>query len=275
MPNQSLVQQTILNGQYSIATLINNNLNLTNKGNVPVKVYFIRWFSLNLRGLIYQDSISDYTSSVTTTIYDRINGFVGIPYGAQLDPNFQGDSGGTPPTIVLLAGYNSNKIEFTTTDGSPQFILSDYANSYYPLYGNNPEIQVYLDQSAFDGDYQTAPQITYSTPGDPTTNITQILWDYPVGVSGYLQISGIAPGSQQSGGGSGSGAQTLQFNEGNLLDAGGGNWYLPLSVEPRLPFAVLSNGVAISTTYDDTTSPARLYGFANDDSPQIIKVRVI
>lgn len=171
MPNQSQIQQTILNGSYALSTLVNNNLNLVNSGGLPIERDYISYFNLSLQGLIYQYQNLNYTSSTTVTLYQRINAFVGVPYGAQVDPNFQ----------------NSN------------IIINSESSGFEPI--------------------------------------------------------------------------TETFTEANLVDADppNGNWYLPVTlVNSQRVVSVTINNVGFTVTPDYTTSPARLYGFANNDSQSIV-----
>ena len=139
MPLQTNIQQTILNGSYSLMQLTNNNLNLVMSGAEATRQAFIQWFRLNLQALQDQYNIADYTSATTTTLYDRINQFVGIPYGATVDPNFQAP--GVKISAVNLSNYNSGQIFFS--NASP-VTISNYNTTLYQLYGNNPELAIYL-----------------------------------------------------------------------------------------------------------------------------------
>jgi len=71
-----------------------------------------------------------------------------------------------------------------------------------------------------------------------------------------------------------------------LLDAGGGNWYLPFLDDNGNPFAtsvipifITINGVELVGSTLDTTSPpappSRIYGFPNNDPTQVIVVTVL
>lgn len=113
MPNQSDIQTTILNGEYSLGILSNNNIAIVNSGGLQIKSDFIQWFRLNLQALQYQLTIGDYISSTTQTLYDRINNFIGIPYNATLDPNFQ-----SPNTTINIINES----------GSVMVIPKDQAN---------------------------------------------------------------------------------------------------------------------------------------------------
>lgn len=175
MPSQAAIQQTILNGQYSFATLVNNNYKLIQSGGLAIREGFVNFFGLSLQALIDQYSITDYTSSTTITLYDRINNFVGIPYGATVDPNFQ-----------------------------------------------NPSIVIDVEEPPF------APLI-------------------------------------------------LVKSQANLVDAGGGNYYLPFTdnsnapiYNGQVPVSVTVNGVSFTFTFDETFTPSRIYGFSNNDTQTIV-----
>lgn len=130
MPNQSDIQTTILNGGYSLGILTNNNLTIVNSGGLEINKNFIQWFRLNLQALQDQFNIGDYISSTTQTLYDRINGFVGIPYGATIDPNFQ-----APNTTIIVEGGTSS---FQYMNKTQADLVYDAPNdSYYLPFLNN------------------------------------------------------------------------------------------------------------------------------------------
>lgn len=196
MPNQSNIQQTILNGKYSLAILVNNNLTLVSNGGLAIKECFIDFYNLTLQALINQYAIGDYISSTTTTLYDRINSFVGIPYGAVVDPNFQN------PGIIIDVITAGSKINTTTIIFSNQtaITLSAYQATYFALYGNTPYVQIFV--AIYDNlgniinyapDEGTAPLYTYTTPGDPASGIASIAWGYGVATTGYVLLSGVMP----------------------------------------------------------------------------------
>lgn len=69
----------------------------------------------------------------------------------------------------------------------------------------------------------------------------------------------------------------------DLIDAqpNDGVWYLPFvddngqPISNRVPVSVTDNGVGFDFRFDETTVPARIYGFANNDAPQVIIVKAI
>lgn len=185
-------------------------------------------------------------------------------------------------TIVLsqVVGYNINKYPFVTTDGAPTAIFDNYHELYYPLYGNDPVLAMYVTAPDYSGEEQTPPIITFSTPGDSSSNIASIQYNFPIGTAGELQMSGKAPNSDGSGsGGSGGGGSTvLIYSQANLQNAGtvdNPNWYLPLTLPVgKNPVFVTVNGISIITEFDTTFTPNRLWGFSNNDT-QVIKVTII
>ena len=74
----------------------------------------------------------------------------------------------------------------------------------------------------------------------------------------------------------------IQKTEADLIDAGGGNWYLPLLdesdnplVNGAIPVSVTLNGESFTFTYSKNFTPPRIYGFASDDAPQAIIVTLV
>lgn len=185
MPTLETYQQTILSAQLIQANLLTANLNKVKIGNGDVNYSRIRNFVYNINGLQYQLNRPDYTSSTTLTIYNRLCGLIGVDTTANvIDPNYQ-----APNTTIIVEGgsgtiVNSNKIPFTNTT---TVSLLNYNTAYKVLYGNNPNIAVWLD--GFVEDTTTPPTITYQDD-DYTKDILSIEWDYAVPVSGYIQISG-------------------------------------------------------------------------------------
>lgn len=81
-------------------------------------------------------------------------------------------------------------------------------------------------------------------------------------------------------GGSG---EDFYYDETDLVDSGGGNWYLPLidtvTNDPLpgnyRPVLLTVNGTSFTPTYDSNFTPTRLYGFASNAGPQTIIVTVV
>lgn len=82
----------------------------------------------------------------------------------------------------------------------------------------------------------------------------------------------VVSGSVGGSGGSGSSLSPINKTDADLLVDGGGSWYLELSLSSGVrPFYTESNGVQITGAYFDITyTPNRLYGFANNDSQNIL-----
>lgn len=78
----------------------------------------------------------------------------------------------------------------------------------------------------------------------------------------------------EDGGGSGFEPTIITFADTDLLDAGGGNWYLPWS-NAGTPVSVVDNLVSFTFQYDASVSPARIYGFSTNAPVQVIVVTAI
>lgn len=76
------------------------------------------------------------------------------------------------------------------------------------------------------------------------------------------------------------GAITYTYDQTFLIDAGSGNWYLLYKKPDRslfitqVPVQLTINGVSSGFTWDNTFSPSRIYGFANNLT-QSIELTVI
>lgn len=271
MPNNTQITNRIIRGRLLQANLAKSYAQQENVGN-DFNFWDKAVYVSNLvQGLQFQQSISDYTSSITLSIYNKLGGILGGLYidGAAIDPNAQ-IPGQTVVTIPVLLGYNSDKLPFETTIDSPQLVLSNYDTLYAPLYGNNPILAIYDNQGQYIGDEQTPPIIEY-LDNDPSKKILSITWDYGVATSGYIQISGVSPSAATGNPTNNNSAVELPFSQDDLLDAGGGNWYLPLVLASnKVPIYTQVNGISVSTTYDKSNVPARLYGFANNEAQSII-----
>lgn len=71
-----------------------------------------------------------------------------------------------------------------------------------------------------------------------------------------------------------SGVIKLTFSDADLLDAGGGNWYLPWT-NAATPVSVTDNEVSFTFQYDESVVPARIYGFSSGAPTQVIVVVAI
>jgi hypothetical protein len=77
-------------------------------------------------------------------------------------------------------------------------------------------------------------------------------------------------------------ATDLYYDQSYLIDAGGGNWYLPLvdSISGSVPtgakpILVTLNGDSFTPTYSENFTPTRLYGFSDNTGPKTITVTVV
>lgn len=278
MPTPQQITNRILRGQLLQASLAKSFVQQETVGN-----FYNYWdksvyISELVEGLSTQYGKADYTSTTTINIYNKLGGQIGMQFidGASLDPNAQPIGQIISINVPVVLGYNQGKIPFTSTEDSPVVQLLDYHNQYYPLYGNNPTLGLYDNQGAFIGDEQTPPRITYSTPGDASTDIVSILWDLPPNpgtTTGYVQISGASPVQASGSGGTGN-TITLTFTQASLINGGTvdePNWYLPLTLPTnKNPVYVTINGVGQAMQYDKNFVPPRLWGFANNDTQTII-----
>ena len=138
------------------------------------------------------------------------------------------------------------------------------------MYGPNPGVFIY--QAGFTEDEQTPPTYTYQTANDPTSPLLSIVWTFAFPATGYIKIWGSVPVSV-NGNGSNAPIPAFEYTDANLLQDTNGIWYLPLTLPVTLrPYYVEVNGNQVQATYERTSS--RLYGFANNNSPQTILVSI-
>lgn len=240
------------------------------------------WYKATIQDLKIQSGfwslgIADYSSEASVDIYNQLLD-IGSTWsgGISFDPNAQ-----IPGVIVVgvavISGYNETTIPFSTSGGSPAFVLSNYQTLYAPFFGNNPNtLDVYTTAGGEQKDEQTAPIINRVNPSDINSAIIDITWPYPIATQGYVLLGGIGTGGSSGGGsGGGSGATTLTFTEADLLQDGSGSWYIPLTIPAnRIPVGAISNGETVTIDFNDNFTPNRLYGFANNDT-QAITVKTI
>lgn len=130
MPTQTQIQDTILSASYKNALLVQNNYNYTNAGNTAQKESLIQWAWLNIAGLQFRFDLGDYTSSTTTTIYDRLNLFIGFDTDINsIDPNAQ--IPGTTIIIVNPSGFISPIDPITWSDFNPAYQTTDGNRARY------------------------------------------------------------------------------------------------------------------------------------------------
>lgn len=66
-------------------------------------------------------------------------------------------------------------------------------------------------------------------------------------------------------------ATTYTYHETDLVDAGGGNYYLPFALDAKyVPLFLEINGVSTAFTFDTSVVPSRIYGFANNATQTIL-----
>jgi hypothetical protein len=188
MPNQTDIEQTILNGSYALGVLSNNNYTLINRGSLPVRENFIQFFRLNLQALEDQYGLGDYTSNSTVIIYDRINGFIGMPANATLDPNFQNTGIVYNVNTVVNAKSNFTRIPF---NGVTSVSLSNFQSVYAPIYGDDAIVTIWVTSDNF----ATVQQDTGTTPtivnaGGDINKPDSYTWTYAIATTGYVQING-------------------------------------------------------------------------------------
>lgn len=240
---------------------------------------FPNWYKAAIHDLKIESGfwtlhIADFTSEASIDIYNQLLD-IGSTWagGIVLDPNAQIPGVIAIPTSVI-SGYNETTIPFSTSGGSPAFVLSNYQSLYAPFYGNNPNtLLAYTTASGEQPDFGTAPIINRVNPSDINSAILDITWPYPVATQGYILLGGIGTGSTSGGGGGGGtgGATTLLFTEANLLQDGAGAWYLPLVIPAgKVPVSCLSNGETVTMDFNNTFTPYRLYGFSNNAAQSIV-----
>lgn len=125
-----------------------------------------------------------------------------------------------------------------------------------------------------------------------TRNINAVVHQYDIGdyssiglVSAYdclVKFIGIDtdnpinPNAQSPGSifiieGGGSTSKQYTYSEANLIDSGGGNYYLPFNFDSgNIPVFLTINGVSTAFTFDETFTPPRIYGFANNLTQTIV-----
>lgn len=264
----SVQQDTVYTGQLKIANMVLTNTQSLMNGALKVSW---RQATKATRGILCvqnQLNIGDTSSPNFLIAYACLQAFIG-QYGAgAIDPNAQNP--GTTINVNNLVNFNQTKIVFSNVTS---LTLSNYNTVYAPFYGNDPILGIVLDTEF--GDFQYIPVYTYAIPGNASSAITAITYNFVTAVSGYLSISG--PGQLTGSGGASGGVVVYTFNQGSLmLDVPNNQYYLelPLPVGKTVG-AVTDNSVSQSCTYDTTFSPGRLYAFAPSSVTQVISVWVI
>lgn len=188
MPNQTDIQQTILNGSYALGVLTDNNYNLIIRGDPPVREDFIQFFRLNLQALEDQYELGDYTSNNTVIIYDRINGFIGISHNVSVDTNFQNPAIVYNVTTVVNALGNFIRIPFSNAN---TVSLTSFQSVYVPIYGDFAIVTLWVTQdggATYQQDTGTVPTIV-NLDGD-INKPDSYTWTFGMPTTGYVQING-------------------------------------------------------------------------------------
>ncbi len=192
MPTLQQITDKIVRGQ-----LLQANLTLTSIKNEGVGDDFNNWNRIVcidqlVEGLETQVSIMDYTSSITVNIYNRLSGQIGLQFidGATFDPNAQ-----QSPGVIYINNqaqiFNVQKYPFN----AQVVTFTSWKINYYPLFGNDPEISIFILNAGgtYSEDKGTTPTYTYTVPGNPLSDIVSIEWDFGIVQQGYIQVSGIQP----------------------------------------------------------------------------------
>lgn len=235
-----------------------------------------------IKGLTFQIR-ANVNDANTESLYECLLNIIAGVTGSYIpDPAVQ-IPGQTVIVVKQVVSANDLKIPFSTTGGLP-FVLSNYHSVHYPLYGDNPSLEIFIKyddpvnvgQFVYVEDTGTVPYITY-VGDDPTQNITDITYYFPYDTVGYLSIRGVAPGSSDSGSGSGGSGvlPDLIFTQLDLrYDASVDDWYLPLILPVgRKPVFTTVDDREASPQLDLTFASPRFYGFGNNN-PQTIKITI-
>jgi|SRR5579863_8853435 len=97
-------------------------------------------------------------------------------------------------TVIVQTSGNftqSGRIPFGPT---PLLVIDNWSTNYYPTYGDNPEIQIFVGDNinGYQQDEQTAPVPVYPA-NDITQPLQSISWNFTIPTSGYYIISGKKP----------------------------------------------------------------------------------
>lgn len=178
------VSDTLLTAELKNANIVDANIIALQAGKLSTSWQQAIKAQRGINVITWKLSIGDTSSPSFQAAYACLQGFVGNYTGGAISPDAQ-----NPNTTIVVNNtgtiVNSAKIPFTNTTNVE---LLNYNLSYKSIYGNNPDVSFWLNDTTQDT--STPPEITYATPGDITSDITQIVWDYPLPVSGYIQISG-------------------------------------------------------------------------------------
>ncbi len=262
------VVDEILTAELKLANMVYTNVSALMGGSLKANWWPAIKASRGVNSVLNRYSIGDTSSAAFQSAYACLTAFVGTYGGGAIDPNAQNP--GVVIDVTQVVNFNSDKIYFN--DQAP-VTLANYNTTYKQLYGNNPILAIYVP--TYTQDEATAPTITYQDD-DPAKDILTITWDYPFPVSGYIQISGTAPGSGGSTPSGTNNAVNFTYDETALVyDAPNDQYYLPLMLPSnKIPVYAKINGISQSLTFDSTFTPTRLYGFGNN-SAQVIVVTIL
>lgn len=186
MPTQQQISNKIIRGQLLQADLTKTAVTDEKGCCIPECWPKIVNISELVQALQTQYLIPDYISDDTVYIYKKLSKIIGLQYidGSAFDPNAQHNN-----TIILDAGgarFNNGTYSFTSLTNPS---LSDFHNVYFPLFGNSPQFQIWLDSGDgvnFNLDVSTSPIVFRNSNG-----IVSVVWSYPIAVTGYITAIGI------------------------------------------------------------------------------------
>ncbi len=174
---QAEVQATLLSANYTMANLINANLLQMQKGNGLVSWATIRQYNRNIAGLAYCFEGGDYTSTQCTTLYNCLNGLIGINTStATIDPNFVNPGiiidVNNPFAPLLLVRNQGNLIDADPPNGN-WYLPFLYDNSS-PIVNGGVPVSVIVNGVSLSGwtfDETTVPGRIYGFPNNDAQTI--------------------------------------------------------------------------------------------------------
>lgn len=133
--------------------------------------------------------MGDYVSDDAVLFYNQLLGIAGTNHSdATIDPNAQ------IPNIIINVNTMGSNVNSTTIPFTNQTTISitGYQSTYYPSYGNNPVVSMWIANG--DGSYNEDTGNVPTIVRDGSGNIQSITWGaYPVNVSGYVSLLGVQP----------------------------------------------------------------------------------
>jgi hypothetical protein len=188
MITQDQVQNTILTAQLIMANLVEDNRVKLTKG---APLGSVSWkeaqeYYLNIQALSRQFNMGDYNSSEAVAVYICLSEKIGLdPTLNEIDENYQ-----PPPNSIVITQdvtANATRILF---NAQTTISLSGYQATYSILYGNFPDISIWVSNGdgTYTQDTATVPTIINI---DSDINLPDsYTWTYPIPTTGYIQISG-------------------------------------------------------------------------------------